>query len=544
MRYLWLRIINVVLVLISLFDLSAMQLRNPILIYNQFPRVWSMDFKEMAAYLPKISSMGFNVVWVNPFFKTSNAVVVNRVDEGKGIPITASNSLYAMYDPSLIDSESPESSIGDPLGDPETVEVTNALIKQYTDEARKNNLVPIFDLVLNHVARDSPLVSGSFEHFCKLHVDTKRWFKENSERWDDVSVFNYDTEENRSEIFEHLWRPLIIRAITKFGFEGVRIDYGTDVNQFVLKRCIDLIRRLKADAPIITFGEALIPVEKPKDAVLEACRATGFTNLTNLAIFLTEPQISDGKEKYEWFLSDLGKKKLVSSGHPSKFWNGTIGFSGSHDHGTTLQAAVRSSVVQIEVERYDLNLEGIPREFSDNYKLSEKIIRGKITDEKLKAINSNERLRLAKERMAIAAFSSDAGWYFMVGDEILSTITKRPFVKAKSGEHFGGGTDDMSSFNLADPLPTFIKNINDTFKLLREAPDKFWVEMFYLDEKRNGICFVRHLSKHILSVDVVVVNLNGHYSIDNIKDIKSLLSSKKAEIDVEQLDVKYFYFVN
>ena len=56
----------------------------------------------------------------------------------------------------------------------------------------------------------------------KLGIDTSRWFKESSERWDDVRVFNYDTEENRSEIFEQLWRPLIVRAVTKFGFEGVR----------------------------------------------------------------------------------------------------------------------------------------------------------------------------------------------------------------------------------------------------------------------------------------------------------------------------------
>lgn len=324
MRCLWFRVVNIVLALIVLLDLSAMQRKNPILIYNQFPRVWSMDFRAMTAYLPNIASMGFNVVWVNPFFKTSDKVEVKRVDEGKGTPIIASNSLYAMYDPSLIYSENLASSTGNPLGNPQTAEEANALVRQYTDAARGNGLVPIFDLVLNHVAKDSPLVTGSFSYFRELGVDTSRWFKESSERWDDVRVFNYDTEENRSEIFEHLWRPLIIRAVIEFGFGGVRIDYGTDVNQFVLKRCINLIRRLKANAPIITFGEALIPVEKPKDAVLEACRNTGFTNLTNLAIFLTQPQISDGKRNYEWFLSDLGKKKLVSSGYPSRFWNGTI----------------------------------------------------------------------------------------------------------------------------------------------------------------------------------------------------------------------------
>ena len=52
-----------------------------------------MDFKAMVSYLPKIASVGFNVVWVNPFFKTSDKVKVKRVDEGKGTPVIASNSL-------------------------------------------------------------------------------------------------------------------------------------------------------------------------------------------------------------------------------------------------------------------------------------------------------------------------------------------------------------------------------------------------------------------------------------------------------------------
>lgn len=485
--------------------------------------------------------MGFNVVWVNPFFKTSDTTVVKRVDEGKGTPINARNSLYAMYDPSLIYSEMADSD-GNPLCNSSEHE---GFIRAYTDTAKRRNLVPIFDLVLNHVAKDSPLVNGSFVHFQRLGIDTKRWFKASSDRWDDVRVFNYDTEENRSEIFEHLWRPLIIRSITRFGFEGVRIDYGTDVNQFVLRRCIDLIRRLKSDAPIITFGEALIPVEKPKDAVLEACRATGFTNLTNLSVFLTEPQISLGKNRYEWFLSDLGKKKPVSRGHPSRFWNGTIGFSGSHDHGTTLQAAIRLLVTQREIEEWVGDLDDIPVDFRGDDKLLEKIIRGKIIDERLRSVDPVEKLRLAKERMAIAAFSSDAGWYFMVGDELLSTITKRPFVIAETGEHFDGAMDDISQFNLAHPMPSFVININTTFKQLHESDDAFWVEMFYLDEGRNGICFVRHLSGEQLSVDIVVVNLRDrYYTINRIVDIKDILRSKGAEVDLDNVNIANFHFVD
>lgn len=523
--------------------------KDPVLMYNQFPRNWNMNFELMKIYLSKIKELGFNVVWVNPFFKTSNSLIVNRVDEGNGTPIKAKSSLYAMYDPSLIDTEQIEISDGNPFGHNATRDEVNTKIKSYTSEARAQGLVPIFDLVLNHVAKDSPLVSGSFSHFKDhLKIDTRKWFKPDTGRWDDVKEFDYSTEKNRSEIFEHLWRPLIIRAIIDFGFDGVRIDYGTDVNQYVLKRCIDLIKQLKQDAPIITFGEALIPVEKPKDDILKSCRNTGFTNLTNLAIFLTDEHVTKGKNVgYEWFLSDLGKKKWVTQGYSSNFRLGTIGFSGSHDHGTTLQATVKNTVTQNEIEAKKIDEENIPTEFSENDKLVEKIVRGKIVDERIQNMEEQQRMLLAKKRMAIAAFSSDAGWYFMAGDEKLSTITKRPFIK-QDGTPFGGGKDDMDSINITDAIPRFVKNINETFKQIREASETFWVEIF-LSKSTNEIYFVRHLSGNRVPVDIVVVNCDSNQDYSNKTDveirIKQYLQTQNAEIDWSTSDstnIK-FYFV-
>ena len=85
-----------ILALVVSSELFAMELK-PVLIYNQFPRMWDMNFETMTRHLPNIARMGFNVVWVNPFFKTSDKVHVHRVDMGTGERITVSNSLYAMY---------------------------------------------------------------------------------------------------------------------------------------------------------------------------------------------------------------------------------------------------------------------------------------------------------------------------------------------------------------------------------------------------------------------------------------------------------------
>lgn len=54
MRYLLIRIICLFSTFVNLSNVFAMH-RDPILIYNQFPRVWSMDFRAMTAYLPHIA---------------------------------------------------------------------------------------------------------------------------------------------------------------------------------------------------------------------------------------------------------------------------------------------------------------------------------------------------------------------------------------------------------------------------------------------------------------------------------------------------------
>jgi alpha-amylase len=517
---------------------------EPILMYNQFPMVWDMDFNKMKLYLPTIANMGFNVVWVNPFFKSTNNSFI-AVDEGNGTPIRVKNSLYEMYDPSLVFGFENSKSTGNPSGDKEIKDKINIIINNYTETAKKHGLTPIFDLVLNHVAPDSPLVKGEFTYFKGLKIDTSNWFDDKG-RWG--KGFDYSTPIKRSEIFEHLWKPFITRAIKDFGFDGVRIDYGTAVNQEILQKCIELIKELKDDAIVtIAFGEALIPAAK-RDAQLEACSATDFTHLTNSAIFLEQAQILQGKDNgYQWFLHDLGVKKAKTK-KSSKFWSGTIGFSGSHDHGTTLQVGAYRLINEAEINTMakeifsKLEFQGMDLAFSSDiskYKeFCQSIASGRLVNQKLQTVFASEddRVSLAKERMAIAAFSSDAGWCFMVGDEKLSTITKRPFVKM-DGAPFGGATDDLQLLS-TDQIPIFAKNINSTFRRPREAPGIFWVEMFYFGEAKNGMIFVRHLSNQKVPADVVIVNLQKNSFIAaDVRDIKYTLekySELKSDINWEQ----------
>lgn len=203
-------------------------------------------------------------------------------------------------------------------------------------------MIPIFDLVLNHIAKDSPAIE-----------EYPNWFKEQDSHWDDICPFNY-TDENRSEIFETIWRPFLDQMIG-LGFHGMRVDYGTDVDQATLQICVEYLRT-KIKDPLIVFGEALIPVGKDVRGVLASCKGSGFTHLTNLSVFLSKGQILQGKgaEKsvgYQWFLHDLGLKKPICSRRGGDFWTGTVGFAGSHDHGT----AILSYFLNQEVTQADID---------------------------------------------------------------------------------------------------------------------------------------------------------------------------------------------
>lgn len=431
--------------------------KPPLLLYNQFPRVWSMDFVSMTAYLPIIKSLGFNAVWVNPFMKTSKYNMVLRQNKATGERIKSVGSLYAMFDPSLIATEIyTETSTGNLtlLGE------KCAEIQKYTATAQELGLAPIFDLVLNHISRDSPLVAGTFKHFLDLGLDTSEWFIQRTDvKWDDVVPFDYVRPGNIHQIFEHLWKPFIYKMIKDYGFTGARIDFATGpkVNPEIIKLCISYIKELNPKA--IIFAEDLYPGVKEDRIryVLEKSKDLGFTHITNISMYLPEESIGS-KEAYEPILENLGLKKLMEI-DSSNYRPGTIGFPGSHDAGPTLFMA------------------------------------------KIAGDSTENPVLLAKKRMAIAAFTSDAGWYLLAGDEVLSQTMKSPFVR-QDGANFVSADHIQETLRKPEilltphadtPLFPYIKAINETFLSLRPASNIFWFEIFYSPDKQL-IHFIRHLA--------------------------------------------------
>lgn len=503
--------------------------KKPLLIYNQFPRVWDMNFQEMSKHLQNIKDMGFNIIWVNPFFKTSEKVVT-RIDEFTGETIRVKGSLYAM-------STKDEYCQG----------VNEEDIKKYAQQAKNEGLSLIFDLVTNHVDKDS-----------KYYEDNKTLFEDNNKKWDDIIPFDYSTQYNKTKIFKDFWNPLINKMI-ELGFDGgVRIDYATGINPDILKQCIGYLKEQTTN-PII-FGESLIPHSLLH--TLPKYKDVGFINLTNAALFLSKEKIN----RKEGFVNhDLGLKRLIL--HQSDVWrHGTIGFPGSHDNGTILQAAVKESLTKKVIEdnlksSYPIStalnqltqaLKSNPMNYKawDDYKKNiqnaEKKTAGQLVQKRLSSVIDKEFW--AKERIAIAAFCSDAGWYLMAGDEVLSEVSKSPFIRADDKPfaiNQQNDIRDINNFSITNQIPNFIKKVNTIFLKLKDPEDLFWCDVFYIGQNNDDLCFVRHYKiKETEDIDVIVVDLSKDdnsmfkYSIEQIQQ-----EYKNRYCDKEPLSGATFFYL-
>ena len=100
-------------------------------IYNLFPLLVG-PIACWRAELPRIAALGFNAVFVNPFHYAG-----------------FSGSLYAVKDYYLLN----------PLFRGEAGDPDDALLAGFTDDCRRHGLMAMMDLVVNHTARDSELVT-------------------------------------------------------------------------------------------------------------------------------------------------------------------------------------------------------------------------------------------------------------------------------------------------------------------------------------------------------------------------------------------------
>jgi starch synthase (maltosyl-transferring) len=220
-------------------------------IYNLFP-TRAGTVTQWIAHLPRITAMGFNAVYVNPFHYPG-----------------FSGSLYAVKDYFRLN---PRFRDGEVVDDDE-------LLRRFTAAAGAQKLCVIMDLVLNHTAKDSILVD--------LHPD---WFARDpggellspaavdpadparKTQWGDLAQLDYGSphcDEIRT-YFEQVARHYI-----GLGFGGFRCDAAYKVPAAVWR---DLIAATKRTAPDVLFCAENLGA--PKEAVL-AFAGAGFDYLFN-----------------------------------------------------------------------------------------------------------------------------------------------------------------------------------------------------------------------------------------------------------------------
>jgi alpha-amylase len=154
---------------------AGIPLNGQLRLYNQFPRCYQ-NIDQMTLQLPQIAIMGFNAVWINPIQLTGTVEIekhIGRTEEKTKVK----KSLYAMTRTDVIDDAFSVAKNNFPYN-PENIYA----LQQYTRTAHHWGLTPLFDLVLNHMAADSPLVANP---------RTKNWFKPISAFDDDVIDFDY-----------------------------------------------------------------------------------------------------------------------------------------------------------------------------------------------------------------------------------------------------------------------------------------------------------------------------------------------------------------
>jgi starch synthase (maltosyl-transferring) len=201
-------------------------------IYNLYPPLVG-SVRRWQEHLPRIAGMRFNWVFLNPFHETG-----------------ASGSLYAVRDYYRLN----------PLFQDDHGEPADALLRGFLERAGEHKLAVMMDLVINHTARDSPLVAEHPQWY--LHnpdgsVRSPGAVDPNDPKkvvvWRDLADIDFEGTSDRGRLLDY-WKD-VVRHYTRLGFHGFRCDAAYKVPGEVWKEIIHAGRELNPEAQF--FAETL-----------------------------------------------------------------------------------------------------------------------------------------------------------------------------------------------------------------------------------------------------------------------------------------------
>ena len=197
-------------------------------IYNLFPLL-AGTIPNWQRELPRIAAMGFNALLVNPFHLPG-----------------ASGSLYAVKDYYRLN----------PLLRGSTAEPDDALLARFTAACRSHGLAAMMDLVVNHTARDSDLVSRHPHWFAHepgggvrspFAIDPAN--AANVTVWSDLAEIDYRGDDAEAEAVAYF--ADVVRHYVGLGFRAFRCDAAYKVPALVWRQ---LIAAAQGVAPECVFA--------------------------------------------------------------------------------------------------------------------------------------------------------------------------------------------------------------------------------------------------------------------------------------------------
>ncbi len=318
-------------------------------------------------------------------------------------------------------------------------------MKEFASTAKNLGITPIFDLVVNHVANDAPIVQ---EH--------KDFFNFADRTYHDATAFSYtkllgprslSAAENEAllgqipTIFKEVWLPLINQYVGDWGFGGVRVDCVRKIPHQLRTMIYSAIRKeinKQVDAaPIVILEESLFSELSPQEFV-STVQGAGATH--NMGSVYYKQRLWHGGLPQDPSFEDHYKKSMVEQG--------VINFTGIHDHFSCAMTVCRDLAferLQENAELYQAYLECLAQrdQMSEAAKDSIKSVFihhyvKEIIEELHDPDNFNEQINRFglqyRDKFLTSAFSGSGGYYMMSGDEFASLRTPSVFLRANGQE--------------------------------------------------------------------------------------------------------------
>lgn len=402
--------------------------------YNMFPTQFG-KISNMTAYLGKVKEMGFNAVWINPIQTAGNVPMVKR-DKATGVRAdnNVTSSLYAMSDTETISPYFTEAALEDSKEDAQKKD--GKALRNFTDAARANGLVPMFDLVLNHVSSTAPI--GNEKDW---------WFKGIDPSFKDAMKFDYSDPDIRKEILENFWKPYIYKYMVEYGFDGVRVDavgyIDPDLRKEIYEYIYELAKIHEKPTPVI-LDEALFSGDvagMTQQLMLNGDYAP--SHITTGAYYVRHRGY-DGSLPSHMKTEEKLKSDVVFKEKNGQFRSGAkggcINFTGNHDH-NSLAMTVLQEMAHERLEKND-SMNKLSKKLNEHHHEDEgresiflySFVKD-IEKEVKTGIPQATKIQFEKkmrEKIAVCALTSSGGWFALSGDETGDLDPKSVFHRTRA----------------------------------------------------------------------------------------------------------------